>query len=288
MGASVDGRGGRSGRVRRRPASGSSSSDGAGAGNSGSSVLYPNLSGQRAAEQQSQIQHRRDTRALGGGQGGGGGSGARALGSMANMTSGGGGSGGGGGEEGGFDAMNRVAANLLTHLTSSMRFPGDLNVDLNEITTNLVPFPNLHYLCPALAPLNLATASTSSPGGGVASGGARPRQAVVRQLFQDVYSRSHQLIRADPRSGTYLASALLVRGDISVSDVNSAMSKIQPSINNVHWNQEGFKVGFCSAAPLAHPHGLLCLANNSCISGTFAQQQDRFQKLYSRKAMRSE
>ena len=33
------------------------------------------------------------------------------------------------------------------------RFEGSLNVDLNEITMNLVPFPRLHYLISALSPL---------------------------------------------------------------------------------------------------------------------------------------
>jgi tubulin epsilon len=51
--------------------------------------------------------------------------------------------------------MNGVVASLLTDLTASARFPGSLNVDLNEITTNLVPFPRLHYLIPALSPLRL-------------------------------------------------------------------------------------------------------------------------------------
>jgi tubulin epsilon len=34
-----------------------------------------------------------------------------------------------------------------------MRFDGTLNVDLNEITMNLVPYPDLHFLVPSLAPL---------------------------------------------------------------------------------------------------------------------------------------
>lgn len=36
---------------------------------------------------------------------------------------------------------------------SSARFEGSLNVDLNEIAMNLVPFPRLHYLVPSLTPL---------------------------------------------------------------------------------------------------------------------------------------
>ena len=36
---------------------------------------------------------------------------------------------------------------------SSARFEGSLNVDLNEITMNLVPFPKLHYLVANQTPL---------------------------------------------------------------------------------------------------------------------------------------
>ena len=36
---------------------------------------------------------------------------------------------------------------------SSARFEGSLNMDLNEIAMNLVPFPRLHYLVPSLTPL---------------------------------------------------------------------------------------------------------------------------------------
>jgi tubulin epsilon len=48
--------------------------------------------------------------------------------------------------------MNDIAANVITNLTSSMRFEGSLNVDLNEITTNLVPFPRMHYLMSSTSP----------------------------------------------------------------------------------------------------------------------------------------
>jgi len=36
--------------------------------------------------------------------------------------------------------MNNIIAHLLSNVTSSMRFDGTLNVDLNEITMNLVKF----------------------------------------------------------------------------------------------------------------------------------------------------
>ena len=51
---------------------------------------------------------------------------------------------------GGFDDMNGILARVLMDLTASMRFAGDLNVDLNEITTNLVPYPRMRYLMSSL------------------------------------------------------------------------------------------------------------------------------------------
>ena len=54
----------------------------------------------------------------------------------------------------GFDAVNEVAARMLCHLTSSSRFHGEINVDLNEIYTNLVAFPHLNFLMTAMSVRN--------------------------------------------------------------------------------------------------------------------------------------
>jgi tubulin epsilon len=70
-------------------------------------------------------------------------------------SAGAGAAGGGGRREGAFDGMNTAAAHVLTSLTASARFEGSLNVDVNEIATNLVPFPRQHFLAPAIAPLSL-------------------------------------------------------------------------------------------------------------------------------------
>ena len=52
-----------------------------------------------------------------------------------------------------YDRENSIIAHLLNNLTCSMRFEGPLNVDLNEIAMNLVPYPNLHFLLSSLTPL---------------------------------------------------------------------------------------------------------------------------------------
>ncbi len=52
-----------------------------------------------------------------------------------------------------YERENSIVAHVINNLTCSMRFEGDLNVDLNEITMNMVPFPRMHFLLSSIAPL---------------------------------------------------------------------------------------------------------------------------------------
>ena len=52
-----------------------------------------------------------------------------------------------------FEKENSIVANVINNMTCSMRFQGDLNVDMNEITMNLVPFPKQHFLMSSLSPI---------------------------------------------------------------------------------------------------------------------------------------
>ncbi|XP_028295366.1 tubulin epsilon chain [Gouania willdenowi] len=170
-----------------------------------------------------------------------------------------------------FDAMNNIVANLLLNITSSARFEGSLNTDLNEIAMNLVPFPRLHYLVPSLTPLyTLADVSVPS--------------RRLDQMFSDAFNKDHQLIRADPKHSLYLACALMVRGNVQVSDLRRNIERLRPTLPFVSWNQEGWKTGLCSVPPVGHSHSLLALANNTCVKPTFIELRERFNKLYRKKA----
>merc|ERR1712142_1057158 len=49
--------------------------------------------------------------------------------------------------------LNKLCAKSISCMTSALRFDGDLNVDMNEFQTNLVPFPRLHFMTSSYAPL---------------------------------------------------------------------------------------------------------------------------------------
>ncbi len=52
-----------------------------------------------------------------------------------------------------YDNLNRLITKTISSMTASLRFEGELNVDLNEFQTNLVPFPRLHFMITAMAPV---------------------------------------------------------------------------------------------------------------------------------------
>ena len=100
--------------------------------------------------------------------------------------------------------MNNIIANLLSNLTCSMRFEGILNVDFNEITMNLVPYPDIHFLLSSIAPLY-----------NIADPRLQPRR--FDEIFHDIYDDKYQLIQSSPSERTYLAMGLILRGKVAFS-----------------------------------------------------------------------
>lgn len=161
----------------------------------------------------------------------------------------------------GFDDMNGVAARMLCHLTSSSRFHGEMNVDLNEICTNLVPFPRLHFLMTALSPQRASAAgstydgafsgSSSSNNSGSSNGSSitssNSSRTSMQRAFSDLLSRNGQITGGDPYHPGYLtiASAFIARGTpshVRLSDFLFCATNAQKSLRFPSWNQGACKV----------------------------------------------
>lgn len=171
-----------------------------------------------------------------------------------------------------YDQMNNIISHLLCDLTCSMRFEGTLNVDINDITMNLVPFPRQHFILSAISPLYH-----------VLDQKLEPRRS--DQIFSDVFLEEYQLIKTDNfNKGTYLACALIARGGLTVSDLMNNIEKQKNKLRMVNWNHEGFKIGLCDSPPVGMKYGLLCLSNNTAVASCFGLLRDRFMLLYKHKA----
>ena len=88
----------------------------------------------------------------------------------------------------------------------------------------------------------------------------------------------------DLRKGLFLSSALLVRGDVQVSDVRRNIDKLSENTRFIYWNKDGWKTGLCGVAPIKQQYSVLSLSNNTAIRYTFEGLRDRFRKLYTRRA----
>ena len=172
--------------------------------------------------------------------------------------------------------MNNLVAHMLSNLTASMRFAGSLNVDLNELTSTLVPFPRLHFLSASLAPL--LGAGLSAPPGRPAD--PRLCERVVAQAF----GNAGLLVRSDLRRGTHLACGLLARGPFAFSDMTAAAQRGQRELRMARWNQDGFKLGLCAAPPLYSDVSAMCVSNNCSIAAPLAEGYSRFVRLYQARA----
>ena len=170
-----------------------------------------------------------------------------------------------------FDRMNDIIANLLLNLTSSARFEGTLNVDLNEIAMNLVPFPRMQYLISSMAPLYMPK-----------DVGMTVKK--IDQMFAETFSKEFQLLKVQPRQHLYLACALLLRGKVAISDIRRNVDKLNAAISFAHWNENGWKIGHCATPPIDKPYSLLTLANNTSILTYLDRVRERFTKLYRRRA----
>jgi len=177
--------------------------------------------------------------------------------------------------------LNRLVAQVISSLTASLRFQGKMNVDINEFQTNLVPFPRIHFLITAFAPLRSRHA-------------ARHDKVEVKALTQQVFKPELVMAKCDPRHGKFMSCCLLYRGDIESTQATDAVKLIKNkrTVQFVDWSPAGFKIGLNEQAPFALPDGdmapsnraLAMISNNTAVSEVFTRINHKFDMMFSKRA----
>ncbi|XP_014237479.1 tubulin epsilon chain [Trichogramma pretiosum] len=176
-----------------------------------------------------------------------------------------------------FQDMNSIIVNSLLHLTSGSRFPGSLNVDMNELATNLVAFPQLQYIFSSVSPVALTAPQMSTLNGSTKH---------QDELFTNSWSKSNQLIKIDPlQTGSLIIGAAhIYRGETSLTDIKRNIERFQNKAKFTSWSKETMKIGLCSVPPAGHPSSLMCMMNSTAMSGLFRDIIHQFDRLYKKKA----
>ncbi|KAK6505535.1 hypothetical protein TWF481_007430 [Arthrobotrys musiformis] len=180
-----------------------------------------------------------------------------------------------------YEHLNRLIAQVVSSITSSLRFDGALNVDLNEFQTNLVPYPRIHYPLISYAPVVSAKKSNHE-------------SFSVKDLTLACFEPNNQMVVCDPRNGKYMAVALLYRGDVNSNEATGAVAhvKAKANFNLVEWCPTGFKIGINYQKPVQVPGSELSdvtrsvsmLSNTTAIAEAWARLDHKFDLMYAKRA----
>merc|ERR1712165_433396 len=111
--------------------------------------------------------------------------------------------------------LNRIIAKVVSSMTAALRYDGELNVDMNEFQTNLVPFPRLHFMTTSLAPL--------------VNEKKKERQSNncwdLTEEALDAKSFLVKYVDFDPVEDKYMAISLNYRGKIKSKEANETVQK---------------------------------------------------------------
>jgi len=184
-----------------------------------------------------------------------------------------------------YDQLNRIISKVCSSMTAALRFKGELNVDMNEFQTNLVPFPRLHFMTTSMAPLHSQDAS-------------KQETIDCKRITDDCLSPSNFLVRYtdfDPVEDKYMAISINYRGKVMSKEANQTVQwlKSEGKVSFVEWMPTGFKIGL-NEKPAAKMDGddiahsdknAVMIGNNIAVNRVFTERlAKKYDMMYSQRA----
>ncbi|KAL8292183.1 hypothetical protein RQP46_001649 [Phenoliferia psychrophenolica] len=171
--------------------------------------------------------------------------------------------------------LNGLISQVISGVTASLRFPGQLNSDLRKLGTNMVPFPRLHFFSCGFAPLVSGTAAAF-------------QKVSIPELTQQLFNPANMMAAIDPRLGKYLTVAAMFRGRaISSRDVEEAMVGVQTKNQDffVEWIPQAVQSSICNSPVAGGPKmSATFVGNTTAIQSLFTRTHDQFSAMFRRKA----
>jgi len=189
--------------------------------------------------------------------------------------------------------LNIIISKVVSSMTAALRFDGELNVDLGEFQTNLVPFPRLHFMTTGLAPV-------------IAGKKASHEAQTVREITDHVFQPNAMLVKYadfDPVEDKYMAISLNYRGQIKSKEANSTVQWLKQNnkVSFVEWCPTGFKIGLNDTpaanvklddkddkeVPIMAPaeRNVTMIGNNVAVSRVFTERiTKKYDMMYSQRA----
>jgi len=168
-----------------------------------------------------------------------------------------------------YENLNQLISYITTGVTSSLRFPGQLNSGLKKIGVSMIPFPIVHFFAPVFAPL------LSKPSWDYA-------KLTTRDLTTEVFYPEHVMCAIDPSAGKYITVNLVLRGDICTKDVDLELLKIQNEerFSFVDWIPNNIKTTLVDVPHHGYFRSVTSLISNTEIRSVFQRIQNEYEVMH--------
>ncbi len=169
--------------------------------------------------------------------------------------------------------LNHLISLAMSGVTTSLRFPGQLNGDLRKMAVNLVPFPRLHFFGIGCAPLFDANAKQFQ---------ISSASELVAQLFR----ANNLMVDANPYNGRYLSISTNFRGKLSMKEVEDSIYKARNKFSPyfVEWIPNNIQTTLCNTPPEGLDSSATFIANTTAIQEVFTRTNSQFSVMFKRKA----
>jgi len=184
-----------------------------------------------------------------------------------------------------YSNLNRIIAKVVSSTTASLRFDGELNVDLGEFQMNLVPFPRLHWMTTSISPLvshlKAETAALDS-----------------QTITTEVLDSANFLVSYpdyDHIEDKFMAVCLNYRGNVTGSAATKAVAfcESKNKVSFVDWSPTPWKIGLNDINAATVPgddivptqRSVTMIGNNVAVHRVFDERLvKKYDMMYSQRA----
>jgi len=168
--------------------------------------------------------------------------------------------------------LNKLIGYLASGITSSLRFPGQLNIDLRKVAVNLIPFPRLHFYCGSFAPI-------------VSLNSDDYVQHTVAALTQQAFDHNHMMTTLGS-GAKYIACSVTYRGKIPSQQVDAQTLRIQQQYSEsfLEWIPNAVKTGIVNVPQQGFQTSATLFGNNTGIRHVFEKVSENFDSMFQRSA----
>ena len=136
-----------------------------------------------------------------------------------------------------YSDLNKIVAQVMSGVTSSFRFPGQINSDIRKMMINLVPFPKLKYFVASHAPIT-------------ATGDDSEKSHNVVELVQEIFDFNNPMCEVNIGKGKYLTASTIFRGKLSTKEVEKTLYTLKEKASYfADYLPDNFEISMCDVPP---------------------------------------